>query len=668
MNMTHFSSSFKRLIIVVALMFLSGCVTLGEKTDDDYMKMAELTSANQKITELDADTTPTSDDIIVSVDSPGGTPANKKVTIANLFLNAPATTIATTAAFKFGANRIDNGADLIDGDMIGADTIDDDSIDFGDVTCVDLTMSDCAAIVSSGNITSGDSFIIGSADVEEAELEILDGATLSTVQLNYLNASTGTTGTTSTNVVFSESPTLTGTAIAAGIDASGTISGNLFTPDAADDADIGTVDLEFSDAYFADGSILYFGADQDVNITHVADTGLTTNLNFTAGTITSTGALAISAGALTNDSVNSADINWGDITNLGEDGIALDFALTADADGGDYDIHSLDGLYGASDTEYIDLGGDLIDATSDTLITATAPDIRLQFDSAAYLKIVTGDAGITTISQESDGADGITIGDNDDNVIISADNWDVDTTGNATFVGTLTTASTATPTLTFNDSDGEGASKFAGKIMMNMTTTTDDAETADIGIYAIYGGDVNDVGYMVAEYDGSAESWTFGDETIGEDLKWDFSTAGKVTVTSPGGGTLVDFSALNLSTTGTVSGGSLTPVTDDADDFDDTGPDIFAGANLYGGTFIANGTGIINLPAVAVGMNFTIITLGAIAVTINPDDANQILADGVLLDNGDALLNNSTAGDIAVCQYYQAGDWVCTTNGWTDAS
>jgi len=111
---------------------------------------------------------------------------------------------------------------------------------------------------------------------------------------------------------------------------------------------------------------------------------------------------------------------------------------------------------------------------------------------------------------------------------------------------------------------------------------------------------------------------------------------------------------------------SRTPVQDDADDFDDAG--IFTGAELYGGTFIANGTGTINLPAVAVGMNFTVITLGAIAVTINPDDANQILADGVLLDNGDALLNGSTAGDIAVCQYLTAGDLLCTTNGWTDAS
>lgn len=49
---------------------------------------------------------------------------------------------------------------------------------------------------------------IGAAAIIEAELEILDGATLSTVQLNFLNATTGTTGTTSSNLVFSISPTL----------------------------------------------------------------------------------------------------------------------------------------------------------------------------------------------------------------------------------------------------------------------------------------------------------------------------------------------------------------------------------------------------------------------------------------------------------------------------
>jgi len=51
------------------------------------------------------------------------------------------------------------------------------------------------------------SITMGSAILAEAELEILDGATATTAQLNYLNAATGTTGTTSTNLVFSTSPT-----------------------------------------------------------------------------------------------------------------------------------------------------------------------------------------------------------------------------------------------------------------------------------------------------------------------------------------------------------------------------------------------------------------------------------------------------------------------------
>jgi hypothetical protein len=43
------------------------------------------------------------------------------------------------------------------------------------------------AITSTGNITSGDSFIIGSADIEEAELEILDGATADTADVNIID-------------------------------------------------------------------------------------------------------------------------------------------------------------------------------------------------------------------------------------------------------------------------------------------------------------------------------------------------------------------------------------------------------------------------------------------------------------------------------------------------
>lgn len=44
--------------------------------------------ADTKITALTADTSPTSDDLVVTVNDPGGTPANKKVTAANLITKA----------------------------------------------------------------------------------------------------------------------------------------------------------------------------------------------------------------------------------------------------------------------------------------------------------------------------------------------------------------------------------------------------------------------------------------------------------------------------------------------------------------------------------------------------------------------------------------------------
>ena len=45
-------------------------------------------------------------------------------------------------------------------------------------------------------------------------------------------------------------------------------------PDASDGAALGTTSLEWSDLYLADGAVIGFGADQDVTLTHVADTGL----------------------------------------------------------------------------------------------------------------------------------------------------------------------------------------------------------------------------------------------------------------------------------------------------------------------------------------------------------------------------------------------------------
>ena len=55
------------------------------------------------------------------------------------------------------------------------------------------------------------------------------------------------------------------------------MSANLLAPSTADGAALGGASNEWSDLYLADSGIAYFGNDQDVTLTHVADTGLLLN-------------------------------------------------------------------------------------------------------------------------------------------------------------------------------------------------------------------------------------------------------------------------------------------------------------------------------------------------------------------------------------------------------
>ena len=55
-----------------------------------------------------------------------------------------------------------------------------------------------------------------------------------------------------------------------------------FVPDASDGAALGTSALEFSDLFLADGAVINFGDDQEIKLTHVADTGLTLKHTATA--------------------------------------------------------------------------------------------------------------------------------------------------------------------------------------------------------------------------------------------------------------------------------------------------------------------------------------------------------------------------------------------------
>jgi len=63
----------------------------------------------------------------------------------------------------------------------------------------------------------------------------------------------------------------------------GAVVTTSFTPSAADGAALGSATAEWSDLFLADGGIVNLGSDQDVTITHVADTGINLKNNSTDG-------------------------------------------------------------------------------------------------------------------------------------------------------------------------------------------------------------------------------------------------------------------------------------------------------------------------------------------------------------------------------------------------
>ncbi len=85
-----------------------------------------------------------------------------------------------------------------------------------------------------------------------------------------------------------------------------------------------------------------------------------------------------------------------------------------------------------------------------------------------------------------------------------------------------------------------------------------------------------------------------------------------------------------------------------------------------GKTIFVTGAGTIVLPPVSVGFKVTVITIGAIAVSVDPNGADLIVRDGTAQADGEKITNLSTAGDIAVLTYYDATGWYAATNAWTN--
>ena len=149
----------------------------------------------------------------------------------------------------------------------GSDVI---TIQTGGTTAMTIDASQNTTL--GGTLTAVTSIGIGSAVLTEAEMEMLDGITAGTAAAKKAVVLDGSKNIATIGTIGSGHITSRGRMRGTTITAT-----TAFVPDASDGAALGTTSLEFSDLFLADGAVINLGADQDVTLTHVADTGILLN-------------------------------------------------------------------------------------------------------------------------------------------------------------------------------------------------------------------------------------------------------------------------------------------------------------------------------------------------------------------------------------------------------
>ena len=166
---------------------------------------------------------------------------------------------------------------------------------FTDGTNVDEVVS---SGIAADNITTGDSAVTIATSSGDITLDTDGDIVLDANGADVFLKDDGTTygsltnssgnliiksGTTTAATFSGANVTLAGTVGSGAITSTGTVQGTTitattaFVPDASDGAALGTSSLEFSDLFLADAAVINLGDDQDVTITHVADTGILLN-------------------------------------------------------------------------------------------------------------------------------------------------------------------------------------------------------------------------------------------------------------------------------------------------------------------------------------------------------------------------------------------------------
>ena len=215
-----------------------------------------------------------------------------------------------------------------------------------------------------------------------------------------------------------------------------TVSAN--TPSSADGQALGSASLEWSDLFLADASTIQFGADQDVTLTHVADTGLLLN---TASVI-----------QFRDSAINIGSPADGDLDINADDEIELNSTLV-DLNG-NLDVSGSFTLAGTALTATV-AEINLIDGGTSTGTTAVADADGIITNDGGTMRLTTA-ATFKTYFQEgiSQAYDDFTAGDAAINITTSSGNITIDTAaGDADIIFKGTDGSTDITPMTIDMSD-----------------------------------------------------------------------------------------------------------------------------------------------------------------------------------------------------------------------
>jgi len=282
------------------------------------------------------------------------------------------------------------------------------------------------------------------------------------------------------------------------------ITTSAIAPSSSDGVALGTSSLEFADLFLADGAVINFGDDQDVSLTHVADTGLllssTDQLQFgDSGTYihqSADGVLDLVSDTEIEINATTIDIN-GAVAMDGAITGATNITLSGELDAATLDISGDADIDGTLETDALSING--------TTITTTAAEINLIDGGTARGTtavadgdgLLVNDAGtmrmtnVTTlktyfqtgVTAAAIAADDISTGDGAVTIATSSGNITIDATANDSDIIFKGTDNSSDITMLTLDGSEAGAATFNNKVIateLDISGDTDIDGTANL--------------------------------------------------------------------------------------------------------------------------------------------------------------------------------------------